>query len=146
MKRSLGFRAYHLATGSVAAALAGSVINVYSGTVPSSPNDALSSDAMLLCTYSLNGSGAGVSMATDASGGTLSKNTSEVWKGSVVNSGTARFFRLQKPEDDNSASTTAIRLQGTIAQMDADIELDVVQFTMGTERRLDTFLITSPEG
>lgn len=145
MKRSTGFRNHVLATGSVKSALDGKVIKVYAGTEPASADDAIGS-ATLLVTISVNGTGTGVTMNNSASGGQLSKNPSEVWKGVIATSGTAAFFRMETAADTGSASTSAIRLQGNIALDGADLNFATLELVATNERAINYFTVSLPAG
>ena len=147
MKRSTGLRNAMLSGGSFKSVFDGSVIKVYAGSVaPNSADDALPSDAVLLLTYSLNGSGSGVTLESTAAAGTIAKNSSEVWQGTIVTSGTPLFFRVQLPNDSNAASTDANRLQGSVGLTDADLIVSAMTFSAGDERRLNYFLASIAAG
>lgn len=145
MKRSTGLRNYMLATGSFAGALNGTVINVYSGTVPATADAALDS-AVLLLTYSLNGAGGGVSLEANAADGSIQKSASEVWQGTIVASGTPTFFRMQQPSDNNASSLTANRLQGTVGLQETDLVVSSTTWTAGDERKLNYFTASIAAG
>lgn len=145
MKRSTGFRNYVLATGSVKAALDGKVIKVYAGTQPASADDAIGS-ATLLVTISLDGGGGGVTMNSTASGGQLSKNPSEIWKGIITTSGTAAFFRMETAADTGAASTTAVRVQGNIALDGADLNFSTLELVATNERAINYFTVSLTAG
>ena len=145
MKRSTGFRNYLLATGSAKAALDGKVIKVYSGTAPATADDTLGA-AVLLCTISVDGTGTGVTMAATASGGQLTKNSSEVWKGTIGTSGTASFFRMETAADAGGLSTTAVRLQGNIALDGADLNFASIDLVAGNERQINYFTVSISAG
>jgi hypothetical protein len=146
MKRSTGLRNYMLATGSFKAAMTGTIIKVYSGTAPATADAVIPSDAVLLLTYSLNGTGGGVSFDTAAGDGTLQKNPAEVWQGSIVASGTPSFFRMQATSDDGSDSIALNRLQGTVGLQDADMVVSNTTWTSGDERKLTYFTVTIAAG
>lgn len=146
MKRSTGLRNYMLATGSFKAALTGSVVKIYSGTAPASADAAIPSGAVLLLTYSLNGTGAGLSFDSSAADGTLQKNPAEVWQGVIAASGTPSFFRMQQPTDDGSDSVALNRLQGTVGIQDADMVVSNMTWTSGDERKLTYFTATIAAG
>ena len=145
MKRSTGLRNYMLATGSFKAAMDGKIIKVYAGTAPASADDAIGA-ATLLCTISVDGAGTGVTMEAVPSSGTLSKNTSEIWTGDVVANGTATFFRMQTAADDGSFSTSAVRLQGTVGLVGADLNFSSVTLTIGDARRINYFVASISAG
>lgn len=145
MKRSTGLRNYMLANGSFKAALAGSVINVYAGTPPATADDALGS-AVLLLTYSLNGAGGGLSLDVNAADGSIQKNPSEVWQGTIVASGTPTFFRMQQPSDSGAISITQNRLQGTVGLQESDLVVSSTTWTAGDERKLNYFTASIAAG
>lgn len=47
------------------------------------------------------------------SSGILEKVASDIWRGSVLQNGTAQWFRIQRYDDSGGSSTDAVRLQGT---------------------------------
>ena len=145
MKRSTGLRNYMLASGSFKQALAGTVIRVYGGTAPASADDAIGA-ATLLCTISVDGDGTGVTLDATASGGVITKNTSEVWAGDVTASGTATFFRMEFAADTGAFSTTAVRMQGTVGLVGADLNFSSVNLTLGDARRINYFAASISAG
>lgn len=145
MKRSTAMRSALLTA--FKAQFDGSVIGIFSGSVPATADAALTRDAMLLCVISKEGSGEGVSFDSDTSQGVMVKSPNEVWKGEVRNGGTATFFRMYKLADDQTAASyTLARLQGTVGLLDADLNLSSVDFVPGNERRLKTFTVAVPAG
>lgn len=145
MKRSTGLRNYMLASGSFKQALAGTVIRVYGGTAPASADDAIGA-APLLCTISVDGDGTGVTLDATASGGVITKNTSEVWTGDVTASGTATFFRMEFAADTGAFSTTAVRMQGTVGLVGADLNFSSTNLTLGDARRINYFAASISAG
>lgn len=145
MKRSTGLRNYMLATGSFKAAMDGKVIKVYAGTAPASADDAVGA-ATLLCTISVDGTGTGVTFEAVPASGTISKDTGEVWTGDVVANGTASFFRMLTTADDNSYSTSAVRMQGTVGLVGADLNFSSVSLTIGDARRINYFVASISAG
>lgn len=145
MKRSTGLRNFMLSSGSLKQALDGKVIKIYSGPAPISADAALSADNVLLATVSVSGTGAGVTMAA-AENGTLSKNSSEVWSGQVAANGTASFFRMQTAADDGALSTTAARIQGSIALDGADMNFATLTLISGNTRQINYFVISVSAG
>ena len=145
MKRSTGLRNYMLASGSFKQALAGTVIRVYGGTAPASADDAVGA-APLLCTISVDGDDTGVTLDATASGGVITKNTSEVWTGDVTASGTATFFRMEFAADTGAFSTTAVRMQGTVGLVGADLNFSSVNLTLGDARRINYFAASISAG
>ncbi|KWR85521.1 hypothetical protein [Pseudomonas sp. PI1] len=144
MQLSTGLRNAVMAVSSFRAALAGCVINVYSGTIPATADAALSGDAVLLYTISVDGGGGGLGWESAAVGGVLSKSTSEAWKGTVVAAGTISFFRLQAPADTNGASTTDIRIQGTAGVLGFDLNMSKDAVIVSEVQTVDYATITVP--
>lgn len=142
LKFSLGLRNALLGTSSLRTLLNGGKIRVYSGPVPASPNDALASATMLV---ELSAAGSGVTFESTVNDGTLVKSTSESWTGVNGASGTASFFRFVATSDGGDASTTATRIQGTVAKAGADMNLTNPVLTSGATQTLDSFYISLPE-
>ncbi|WFS20649.1 hypothetical protein P9K38_10035 [Pseudomonas sp. 905_Psudmo1] len=143
MKRSTGLRNHMLVTGSLKSAMDGSVIRIYAGTEPASADDAIGS-ATLLCTISVDGTGTGVTLATVAASGAVTKNASEVWIGDVLVSGQATFFRMLKPADTGGVSTSAVRLQGNVGLIGADLNFSSTNLIVGNARRINNFVASIP--
>jgi hypothetical protein len=119
-KFSTGLRNGMLATDSFKNLMDGSFLNIYSGTVPASADDALGS-AVLLCTITESDDGTtGLTFGTPVNG-VIPKTTSEVWEGTNVASGTASFWRLETSSDTGASSTTEHRVQGTIGSVGTDM-------------------------
>lgn len=146
MKRSTGLRNYLLDTGSLKGALDGKVIKIYSGVAPGSADDPLAGGSALLCTVTVNSLGDGLTMNVAAVSGQLSKNTAEVWSGQVSANGTASFFRMETVADDNSSSTTAIRVQGSIGLDGADMNFATLGLIVGNLRQVNFFVISVSAG
>lgn len=146
MKRSTGLRNHMLSVGSLKSALDGTVIKFFSGAEPPTADDALGG-ATLLCTITRDGDGVtGLTLAPDAAGGQITKNTSEVWEGEIIANGQATFFRQESLADSGLFSESAIRLQGSVGMIDADIELSDVAFIIGDTRRLRFYVAAIPAG
>ena len=135
----------HLVTsGSLKSALDGSVIRLYSGTVPTSANDAVPASADMLCEVSVDDSGTGVTFESGPNAGLLLKNAAESWEGTVAITGTATWFRLVAPADAGDSSTTAIRIQGTVAVAGGDLQITNPSLSAGAIQNIDYFSVTMP--
>jgi hypothetical protein len=128
MKMSTGLWNYMLATGSMKAALADSELRIYAGTEPTRADDSIGS-ATLLCTV-LN-AGDGVNFDTTAVARVLVKAPAESWSSNNVATNTATFFRHVLNADTGAASTSALRIQGTVGAGGADLNLDDVALVSG---------------
>lgn len=147
-KISTGLRDYLLATGALTAAMNGGVIRIYGNdaAAPTSPDDAVGS-ATLLVTISNNGGGTGINFDTSPVDGVIVKAPAETWKGEIVATGTAAFYRFSSLSDTGAASTTERRLQGTVGlpASGADMWFSSVSFVSGNEKQLDYFAVGMPE-
>jgi hypothetical protein len=142
LKVSTGLRNKLLDTGSLATIFSGGKIQIYSGTVPSSADAAVSS-GNLLCSITLSG-GAGTHMASSASGGVLTKATAEAWAGTVGSSGVATFYRHVATGDDGTASATQARLQGAVSTAGAELNLSSTTLVSGATQTIDYYSVALP--
>ena len=143
-KISTGLRNHLLATGSLKAALDGSVLRIYEGAIPSGADDGIGA-AVLLCTISDNDTGTGLTMDGTPSGGVIGKDSTQVWSGTTAANGTASFYRFTTIADDGSASSTVKRVQGTVGTLLTDLRVDSTTFTIGGLRVLDSYQVGMPE-
>ena len=148
MKVSTGFRNGILAAGgSVKTLLDGKVIRIYSGPVPTTADIEITGSNTLLVTITESGDGVtGLTFDTPAVSGVLSKNSAEVWQGTVATSGTATFFRMQTIADDGTTSTTAVRIQGTIGLVGEDMNISSTALVAAAIQSVDYFVIGAPSG
>jgi len=144
MQLSSGIRNFLMSDGSLKAALDGSVIRLYSGTAPTSANDAVPAGATELCVVSVDASGTGVTFEASSQPGLVLKTASEVWEGTVAANGTATWFRVTTAADDGSASTTMTRLQGSVAQAGGDMQITNPDLVSGEPQRVDYLSIVMP--
>lgn len=147
MKLSTAIRNHMLDSGSFAGALNTGVIKIYDGTPPASPDDAVPSAATRLVTLTVDGNaGAGLTFESSANSGAILKNASENWEGIVDAAGTASWFRFVLQNDDGSSSTTALRIQGTVGQVNADMNLSSTSLSSGATQTIDFFSVSLPAG
>lgn len=77
------------------------------------------------------------------SAGTVAK--SGVWSFAGVAAGTAGWFRMKASSlDDNLATTTLVRLDGSVATSGADMNLSNLTIAIGTPTTIDSLTITCP--
>lgn len=143
MKLSTGLRNSILSTGSLKAALAGGELRIYSGAVPADA-DASIGAAVLLSTIK-NGS-SGINFDAAAVAGVLNKAPGETWSGVNAASGAASFFRHVLAADSGALSTTAVRIQGTVAVAGADMNLTSVALSSGATQTVDFYSVAMPAG
>lgn len=144
MKASSGLRAHMMATGSFKAGMDGSYLKIYSGVPPSSPDNAVPGTATLLCVVTVDGGATGVTFETTTTAGMLLKAAGETWEGTNGATGTATWFRLAPPADGGESSTSALRVQGTVAQAGADLNITNPDLVTGAPQAVDYFSVLLP--
>ena len=144
LKESTGLRDHLLATGSFKAAMDGGLLNIYAGPVPATADAALDPSNALLCVISDAGTGTGLNMGAAAVDGVLQKDAAQVWSGTNAASGIATFYRHVATGDDGSLSTTATRLQGSIAVVGAEINLTSTTLTSGAPQTINFYSVAKP--
>ena len=126
------------------------VLKVYSGSQPSDADQAAT--GTLLVTYTVS-SGAfvagafdnGLEFESDPLSGEIEKNSSEVWSGLGVATGTAGWFRfVGNATDDGTASTTLPRIDGSVGTSGSDLVMASTSIVSGRTYTIDTFKITLP--
>jgi hypothetical protein len=80
-------------------------------------------------TISDNGGSGGLNFDSTPVNGVLQKDSSQTWSGTAVASGTATFFRWEMSGDTGNSSTTAIRVQGSVGLIGADLNLASTNIT-----------------
>lgn len=144
-KISTGLANYLLGVGSVRQALANSVLRVYSGdTQPTTSDSAVPGSAVLLAEFTVDGGGDGLTLAATANGGVISKNPDEAWRATALATGVATWFRWCLPNDTGGATTTAVRLQGTVNTAGAELNFSSVNFAAGAIQKVDYFAVAMP--
>lgn len=141
---STGLRNYLCVTGSMRSALAGKVIHLYSGTAPVNADAAITGSNTLLCTISVDGDGTGITFEATAVNGILTKTAAEEWTGTVLSNGTATFYRLATSADDQTLSTTAVRIQGSVDIVGADMNISNPTLVAAASQDLTYFTLTQP--
>lgn len=77
--------------------------------------------------------------------GVISKVTADTWSGVNLATGTAGYFRLEKDGDTGVLSTTAVRIQGTIAASGSDMDMPNPALTTGVTLTIDSGSLTVPK-
>jgi hypothetical protein len=142
LKASTALRNNMLVTGSLKSQLDGGFIKIYSGTVPSDADSSIGA-AQLLCTISVGGVGTGLSLASAATLGSISK-ANEVWQGVNGATGLATFWRFVKTGDTGGTSTTEVRLQGNAATSGSELVMTSVTLANGATQTIDYFSVSLP--
>ncbi len=147
VRLSTALRTNLVGTTGFAATFANGIIEIRSGTQPTTADAAAT--GTLLGTVTL-ASGAftpgtatnGLTFATAADGAV---NKSGTWSFNGVAAGTAGWFRLKGNALDNDLlSTTLPRLDGSIAVSGADMNLSNIAITTGAPTTVDSFTWAQP--
>jgi len=143
IKASTGLRNRVLDTGAVRDVLNLGFIKIYAGTVPATADATLGS-ATLLCTISVDDTGTGLTFEPAAASGVIAKASGETWTGTNIADGTATFYRHVVPGDTGGASTSQVRLQGTVAMAGGDMNLSSVFLSDGASQNIDFYTVALP--
>jgi hypothetical protein len=141
-KISTGLAGYLLGQGCLRQALGSSVIRVYSGVEPLQADSAIG--GTLLAEFSVDGAGGGLNLAAASVGALISKSELEAWRSAAVNTGTASWFRWCLPSDAGTYSTSALRVQGAVSMVGAELNFSSVAFVQGAIQKVDYFAIAMP--
>ena len=142
-KFSTGLRNAMLGSQSFRNALNGGQLRIYSGTAPATADAAVGSSTLLV-TLSVDGQGGGLTFSSTPENGAISKSSSEVWKGDVVATGNAAWFRFASAGDTGANSATALRIQGTIGAAGTDMLVANQLLTETEEFILNYFVVALP--
>lgn len=115
LKRSVTMRNNLLDTNSFKGLFDGGLLVIFSGTGPTSPSSAIGASDLALLEITINGSAyaastTGLTFATSATSGYITKATSDTWQGTGITSGTAGYFRFFA-----NASSSAVNVDSKIA-------------------------------
>ena len=143
IKLSTGLRNYMLDTGSLNSALAAGFVDIYSGAVPVSADDAIVSGTLLV-TVSLNSTATGVNFDTAAAAGVITKAPLETWSGVCAAGGVASYFRYRTAADTGNSSATAFRIQGNIGLAGSDMNMSNTLLVTSAAQTIDIFALALP--
>jgi hypothetical protein len=142
-KASTGLRNNLLKGNDLYTQLLAGFINIYSGSVPATADAAVT--GTLLCTISINSTGAGINLENSApSGGVIVKETTEIWSGVNAATGTATYYRHVGSADTGALSTTQPRLQGAVGVVGAELNLSSVSLVAAATQTIDFYSIALP--
>lgn len=134
-------------------------IVIYSGTVPTSADDAVTGNILAIIGETDGTYGGGQTALTfnssHASSGALTKSTTATWLGDIIGAGTqtATFWRLCLESDytgsfaagaAKDADPAELRIQGTIGTSGADGNLSSTSLANGGTQYIDYFSIGIP--
>ncbi len=140
---STGLRDGILDTSALNTLLDAGEIRIWSGSPPSSADDA-ATGTLLVTINTSTGSGFDCKFLDTAASGVLSKQTN-TWDGVAVATGTAGYFRYcASTSDDDGSTTTGVRIQGQIQTSGAELNMSSTTITSAATTTIDTFDITMP--
>lgn len=142
-KFSTGLRNTMLGTQSFSTALNTGTLQIYAGTAPATADESVGS-ATLLVTLTVDGLGGGLTFSATPENGSISKSSTEVWKGDVVATGNAGWFRFTAAGDTGATSDTDFRIQGTIGAAGTDMLVANQLLTETEEFILNYFVVALP--
>lgn len=142
-KFSTGLRNKLLDTGPLKTIFNLGFLEVWGGTVPTDA-DQSTAGCTLLCRFSNNNTATGLTFASTAANGALTKNLGETWSKAAAASGTPTFARLVGASDTQLLSTTDPRIQLTVGLAGADLDLSTMSFNATTVYTCDSFAVGIP--
>lgn len=113
-------------------------INFYTGTQPANADDAAT--GTLLWTVTKDGDGVTGLTFEESVSGKVYKNIDEVWKGTVLVSGTVGWFRVYEEGDDPLLSSSInARIDGTCGITGADLNMTTLTALVGAVKEFTNF-------
>jgi hypothetical protein len=124
------------------------VIDVYSGSQPADADTAESGTKLVTITLS-SGAFSGGAAANglnfgEVASGVLTKQSDETWSGEGLANGTAGWFRVYDNNYTTGASTTAIRLDGSVSTSGSQFNMSNTAISIGGTTTIDTVQLTLP--
>lgn len=116
-------------------------LRIFSGPEPLNADAAITNETLLVA-IQVNGGG-GMQFAF-AGEGTIMKDIDQSWLGNVVATGTPTYYRLCPMSDDNTASTTAVRVQGSVGTT-GDLKLGTTTLATGNPQSIDFYQLRLPQ-
>lgn len=118
-------------------ALTNFVVRVYTGSLPTDANQAPT--GTLVAEFTLNGDGSTPLNFLAPVGGVLAKDPSVIWRATGLAVGTGGYARFCLPADVGGVSTTAYRVDVTVAISGAELNLNSLTFSVGSPHTIDTY-------
>lgn len=129
--------------GATAALNAASMeLRIFSGPEPLTADAALANE-VLLVKIEVQGGSQGMRF-TNTSGGVITKDIDQSWLGNVLNTGVPTYYRLCSKTDDNKASTTKVRVQGSVGPT-GDLMLGTTTLATGNPQSIDFYQLRLPQ-
>jgi len=143
LKASTGLRNKLLDTNPLKTIFNLGFLEIYAGTIPADADQSIGG-ATLLVRISNNNTTTGLTFASTASAGAITKNLGETWSKAAAGTGTATFWRFVAAGDTGALSTTEARIQGTIGLVGADLNVSSLSYTATTVYTIDSFALSLP--
>lgn len=143
LKASTGLRNKLLDTNPLKTIFNLGFLEIYAGTIPADADQSIGG-ATLLVRISNNNTTTGLTFASTASAGAITKNLGETWSKAAAGTGTATFWRFVAAGDTGALSTTEARIQGTIGLAGADLNVSSLSYTATTVYTIDSFALSLP--
>lgn len=122
-------------------------IDVYTGSRPAAPDDAIPAGSVKLVTISNNSTATGLTFAAASVVGVIQKAAAEVWSGVNVIGGVAGFARMREAGDPGTAlSTTAARADLTVGTSGADMNISSTVLVAAAPTNVSSAQFTLPRG
>lgn len=135
---SPGLQGQLLNAGGFKETMDGSEFRLYAGLVPAAAGDSIGA-ATLLCTVKNGASGVTFDGTTP---GVMLKPAAATWSGTNVASGTPSFYRLVKPADTGAASTSDVRVQGSVGVVGADLNISAGTLVSGAPQSISYYAVS----
>lgn len=126
-------------------------IMIYTGAVPSDPDDGIGTSTLLITITESAGTfvhGAfdnGLEFENDPTDGVMEKASGETWQGVAVVSGVAGWFMMVgNPTDALGSSTTLPRIIGSVGLSGSDLVIGSTNIVSGRTYTIDEFSFTLP--
>lgn len=153
IRLSTGARNAMVDSTGLRAALADGTMKIFSGSQPTTADNAEQGTLLLQVTEDAGsftpGSATNGLEFDAAADGAIEKAAAEIWRGLAVAEGTAGWFRFQANAlDAGGASTTLVRIDGTVGKSGsgADAILSDVTFVVAQSVTCDQCTFTQPAG
>lgn len=114
-------------------------IDLYTGSQPVDADQAPS--GTLIGTVSVNDDGVTPLTLGTPANGAVGKNPAETWRATADAAGTIGWFRVRRAGDANDVSTTAVRVDGSVATIGGDLKLGVTTYAVGAPIDINVFSI-----
>ena len=115
-------------------------LRIFSGPEPINADSALSNHTLLA---TISGAGGGMHFVF-ADAGVTAKDINQEWQGNVTANGTPTYYRLCSTGDGNTASTTAVRVQGSVGAA-GDLKLGTTTLATGNPQSIDFYQLRLPQ-